>query len=42
MNVLDLGGGNGLRARQAVDHGAIAVDVVDGELSLFSLLSQLH
>lgn len=29
MTVLDLGGGQGLRARQAIDHGAIAVDVVD-------------
>ncbi|KUI73207.1 Sarcosine/dimethylglycine N-methyltransferase [Cytospora mali] len=29
ITVLDLGGGQGLRARQVVDHGAIAVDVVD-------------
>ncbi|CAN8100477.1 unnamed protein product [Discula destructiva] len=29
MTVLDLGGGSGLRARQSLDHGAIAVDVVD-------------
>lgn len=29
MTVLDLGGGQGLRARQAVEHGATAVDVVD-------------
>ncbi|ROV95972.1 hypothetical protein VMCG_07973 [Cytospora schulzeri] len=29
LTVLDLGGGQGLRARQAVDHGAKAVDVVD-------------
>lgn len=31
ITVLDLGGGQGLRARQAIDHGAIAVDVVDCE-----------
>lgn len=30
ITVLDLGGGQGHRARQAIDHGAIAVDVVDG------------
>lgn len=29
LTVLDLGGGAGLRARQAIDHGAAAVDVVD-------------
>ncbi|KAK7742381.1 hypothetical protein SLS53_004526 [Cytospora paraplurivora] len=29
ITVLDLGGGQGLRARQVIDHGAIAVDVVD-------------
>lgn len=31
ITVLDLGGGQGLRARQVIDHGAIAVDVVDSE-----------
>lgn len=31
LTVLDLGGGNGLRARHVVDHGSIAVDVVDGK-----------
>lgn len=31
ITVLDLGGGQGLRARQAVDHGASAVDVVDSK-----------
>lgn len=34
MTVLDLGGGQGLRARHAIDHGAIAVDVVDGTSSV--------
>ncbi|KAI3398717.1 hypothetical protein diail_8756 [Diaporthe ilicicola] len=29
ITVLDLGGGQGLRARQVIDHGAVAVDVVD-------------
>lgn len=29
LTVLDVGGGQGLRARQAIDHGAAAVDVVD-------------
>lgn len=29
ITVLDLGGGQGLRARQVVDKGADAVDVVD-------------
>ncbi|KAG8170203.1 hypothetical protein KVR01_000948 [Diaporthe batatas] len=29
ITVLDLGGGQGLRARQVIDHGAAAVDVVD-------------
>jgi SAM-dependent methyltransferase len=29
LTVLDLGGGNGLRARQAIDNGAKIVDVVD-------------
>ncbi|KAJ0125243.1 toxa protein [Diaporthe amygdali] len=29
LNILDLGGGTGLRARQAVERGAAAVDVVD-------------
>lgn len=29
ITVLDLGGGQGLRARQVVGHGAAAVDVVD-------------
>ena len=29
INVLDLGGGQGLRARQVIDQGAAAVDVVD-------------
>lgn len=29
ITVLDLGGGQGLRARQVVDQGAAAVDVVD-------------
>lgn len=29
ITVLDLGGGQGLRARQIVDKGAAAVDVVD-------------
>ncbi|KAJ4423901.1 hypothetical protein N0V82_001487 [Gnomoniopsis sp. IMI 355080] len=29
LTVLDIGGGQGLRARQAIDHGAVAVDVVD-------------
>jgi hypothetical protein len=32
LSVLDLGGGNGVRARHAVNLGAIAVDVVDGEI----------
>lgn len=31
LTVLDLGGGQGLRARQIIDHGAAAVDVVDRE-----------
>lgn len=31
MTVLDLGGGQGLRARHAIDHGAVAVDVVDSK-----------
>lgn len=35
MTVLDLGGGQGLRARQAIDHGAVAVDVVDSTRTLF-------
>lgn len=29
LTVLDIGGGQGLRARQAIDYGAAAVDVVD-------------
>ena len=29
LTILDLGGGTGLRAREALDHGAKAVDVVD-------------
>lgn len=37
MTVLDLGGGQGLRARQAIDHGAVAVDVVDSTKT-FSIL----
>lgn len=31
MTVLGLGGGQGPRARQAIEHGAIAVDVVDSK-----------
>lgn len=31
ITVLDLGGGQGLCARQVIDHGAAAVDVVDRE-----------
>lgn len=34
MTVLDLGGGQGLRARQAIEHGAVAVDVVDSTRAL--------
>jgi hypothetical protein len=34
ITVLDLGGGQGLRARQVIDHGASAVDVVDCEITL--------
>lgn len=29
LTVLDIGGGQGLRARQVIEHGAAAVDVVD-------------
>ncbi|KAI0868945.1 methyltransferase-like protein [Hypoxylon argillaceum] len=29
LTVLDLGGGSGLKAREAIDRGAVAVDVVD-------------
>ncbi|KAF3761335.1 S-adenosyl-L-methionine-dependent methyltransferase [Cryphonectria parasitica EP155] len=29
LTVLDVGGGQGVRARQVVDHGAVAVDVLD-------------
>lgn len=32
ITVLDLGGGQGLRARQVIEHGATAVDVVDSEI----------
>lgn len=35
LTVLDLGGGQGLRARQAIEHGAVAVDVVDRRGYLF-------
>lgn len=38
ITVLDLGGGQGLRARQVIDHGASAVDVVDCEMSFLSTL----
>lgn len=31
LTVLDVGGGQGVRARQVIDHGAIAVDVLDCE-----------
>lgn len=31
FTVLDIGGGQGLRARQVIEHGAVAVDVVDRE-----------
>lgn len=31
--VLDIGGGQGLRARHAIEHGAVAVDVVDRRLA---------
>lgn len=37
FTVLDLGGGQGLRARQVIDHGARAVDVVDCEHCLHLL-----
>ncbi|KAI1456636.1 methyltransferase-like protein [Annulohypoxylon moriforme] len=34
QTVLDLGGGSGLKAREAVDAGAVAVDVVDVSVSM--------
>lgn len=41
ITVLDLGGGQGLRARQVIDHGAAVVDVVDCKMSLLpDLLSK--
>lgn len=42
MTVLDLGGGQGLRARQAIALGAKAVDVVDCEAFQYFLNISLH